>query len=152
MRQLLRALGLSAACALAATPSAAAPGDQSKVRIEGYRALGEAFKAVNDGLRRGTASPQQMQLLATRISASARAQYAWFPAGSGPAPGIKTAARPEIWTRARAFRAAQDAFTRQASAFAQVTMAGDPAAMRAAARQLGASCKGCHDSFRIESD
>jgi cytochrome c556 len=152
MMRLLRMAGIPLACALAATPSAAAPGDLVKVRIEGYRDLGEAFKAVNDGLRKGSATPQQMQRLAARISASAQAQYGWFPAGSGPRPGVKTAARPEIWTRARGFRAAQDAFSRQARAFTQVAAIGDPVAMRTAARQLGASCKSCHDAFRVEND
>lgn len=151
-RRYVRVIGLCLAGALAATASAAAPVDLIKTRIAGYRDLGEAFKAVNDGLRRGSATPQQMQRLAARISAAAQAQYRWFPAGSGPRAGVKTAAQSEIWSRAPEFRAAQGTFSRQARTFAQATGGGDLAAMRVAARQLGASCKGCHDSFRVESD
>jgi cytochrome c556 len=143
---------LVAAGAVLAMPLMAAPGDPIGARIAGYRDLGAAFKSVNDGVRRGSATPQQMQRLAGQISASARAQYGWFPAGSGPRSGVKTAAMPKIWTRPSEFRAAQDAFARQAQAFQRVAASGDATALRASARQLGASCKGCHDAFRADSD
>lgn len=140
------------AAALAATPLLAAPADQIRARIAGYRDLGEAFKAVNDGLRRGGLAPANMVRLADRITASSRAQYGWFPAGSGAARGVKTAAKPEVWSRAAEFRAAQDRFAQQAQAFRRVAASGDAAALRTASRQLGASCKSCHDTFRIEND
>jgi cytochrome c556 len=76
----------------------------------------------------------------------------WFPAGSGPQPGVKTAAKPEIWTRAADFRRAQDAFAAQAVAFQNVANGGNADAIRAAARSLGATCKGCHDQFRVPKD
>ena len=152
MKQHFQFHAIAVAGALLAAPLMAAPGDQIKARIAGYRDLGATFKSVNDGVRRGSATPDQMRQWAGRISALAQAQYGWFPAGSGPRPGVKTAARAEIWTRGREFRTAQDGFARQAQAFQQVAARGDAAALRTAARQLGASCKGCHDAFRVESD
>lgn len=150
-RKLRLAITLGAA-AVAATPLLAAPADQIRARIAGYRDLGEAFKAVNDSLRRGGLAPAEIVRLADRIAVSGRAQYAWFPAGSGAARGVKTAAKPEIWARGTEFRAAQDQFAQQAQAFRRVAANGDPVALRSAARLLGASCKSCHDTFRIASD
>jgi cytochrome c556 len=76
----------------------------------------------------------------------------WFPAGSGPQPGVKTAAKPEIWTKPADFRRAQDAFIAQAAAFQNTANGGDVDAIRAGVRSLGATCKGCHDQFRVPKD
>lgn len=134
-------------------PVIAGPADQVHVRVAGLRALGNAFKAVNDGLRGGgPVQPQQMQLYAGQILKAAHDQYGWFPAGSGPQPGVKTAAKAEIWTRAQEFRAAQDAFARQANAFSRAAASGDSTAIRTEGRKLGAACKSCHDTFRERED
>jgi cytochrome c556 len=140
-----------AALTLVATPLVAAPADVVKSRIAGLRELGAAFKAVNDGLR----SPQPQTILiqqsARQIRNAANAMPDWFPAGSGPQPGVKTAAKPEIWTQAPRFRAAQAAFAAQAARFQNATNSGNVNAIRAEARALGGTCKSCHDSFRVPS-
>jgi len=138
---------MTAAAAIAATPA-----DTIRSRIANYRALGAAFKTTNDTVRAGGFRSPALRQAAARISAAARNQYAWYPAGSGPQSRVRTAAKAEIWTRAHEFRAAQDAFARQATAFERIVASGNEAAIRAGARQLGASCKGCHDSFRVADD
>ncbi|MBV1686246.1 cytochrome c [Novosphingobium sp. G106] len=144
-------IGLLAAGALVIGSSAllAAPSDVVRARITGLRELGAAFKAVNDGLRGSEMQSVLIQQSARQIRNAARDQYRWFPQGSGPQPGVKTAAKPEIWSQAARFRAAQDAFARQADVFFQAASAGSPAAIRAEARKLGANCKSCHDTFRL---
>lgn len=141
-----------AALALAgiAAPLLAAPADQVRVRIEGLRELGAAFKAVNDGLRGPTPQTILIQMSARQIRNAATEQYNWFPAGSGPQPGVKTAAKPEIWTQAARFRQLQDGFAAQATGFQRAAASGNVDAIRAGARSLGASCKACHDQFRVE--
>lgn len=134
-----------------AAPLLAAPADQARTRIDGYRELGAAFKAVNDGLRSPAPQTMLIQMSARQIRNAATQQYNWFPAGSGPQPGVKTAAKPEIWSQAARFRQLQDTFAAQASAFQRVAGSGNVAAIRTAARSLGASCKACHDQFRNES-
>lgn len=143
--------GLLAAGALVIGSSAlfAAPSDVVRTRITGLRELGAAFKAVNDGLRGSEMQSVLVQQSARQIRNAARDQYRWFPQGSGLQPGVKTAAKPEIWSQAARFRAAQDAFARQADVFFQAVNAGSPAAIRAEARKLGATCKSCHDTFRF---
>lgn len=136
---------------LLAGPLAAAAADTITARVAGYRSLGSAFKNLNDELRSGTPQPYVLQLSARQIRDVAKAQYGWFPAGSGPKAGVKTAAKPEIWSQPAQFKAAQDAFSNQANAMMKAAQSGDVAAMRAQARQLGATCSACHRTYRVET-
>ncbi len=145
-RKTIAALALG----LVAAPLLAAPTDVVRSRIAGLRELGAAFKNVNDGLRGGAPQTILIQQSARQIRNAAQAQYQWFPAGTGPNPAWKTAAKPEIWAQGPRFRAAQDAFARQAEAFQRAAMSGNADALRSGARALGATCKGCHDQFRAE--
>jgi cytochrome c556 len=129
-------------------PLFAAPADTIRTRIANYRELGAAYKAVNDGLRGSEVQTILIQQSARQIANAAQAQYSLFPAGTGPAPGVKTKARPEIWTQPVRFRAAQDAFALEAQAFRTAANSRNAATIRAAARKLGGACKGCHDQFR----
>jgi cytochrome c556 len=74
-------------------------------------------------------------------------QSQWFPKGSGPEAG-KTRALPEIWTKPAEFTAAQKMFSDKAAPLAAAVKARDADAMGKAFRELGASCKNCHDNFR----
>lgn len=145
-------LGAALLLAAAGAPLLAAPADQVRVRVAGYKQLGASFKAVNDGLRSPSPPMPQMQAAARRIRAVASQQYGWFPSGSGPRPGVKTAAKAEIWAQGARFRQLQDGFAAQANAFQRAADGGNAGAIRIAARSLGASCKACHDQFRAESD
>ncbi|RJF93901.1 cytochrome c [Sphingomonas cavernae] len=136
-------------CALAA-PLLAAPNDIVAMRVAGFREVGAAFKNINDELKSSTPQKYVIQLSARQIRDYARQHYGWFPAGSGSKPGVKTAAKPEIWSQAAAFKTAQDGFAKQANAFATVAASGDVARMRAQAKALGQTCTVCHRSFRIE--
>lgn len=133
-----------------AAPLLAAPADQVRTRVDGYRELGAAFKAVNDGLRGPSPQTLLIQMSARQIRNAATQQYNWYPAGSGSQPGVKTAAKPEIWAQGARFRQLQDGFAAQATAFQRAAAGGDAAAMRTAARSLGGACKACHDQFRVE--
>lgn len=143
-----RVLALLALAGIAA-PLLAAPADQVRTRVSGFRELGAAFKTVNDGLR--TSEPQTVLIgMASRqIRNASIAMQDWFPVGSGPQPGVKTAAKPEIWAQADRFRQAQSAFAAQAVALQNAANSGNTAAIRATTRNLGASCQGCHDQFRV---
>jgi cytochrome c556 len=138
--------------AVAYSPALAAAADPVKARIESYRELGAAFKNVNDELRKPSPSTMILQLSARQIRSTAQGQYGFFPAGSGPRPGVKTAAKAEIWKQPAQFKTAQDAFNTQAQAFARVAQAGDVAKMRVQAKALGQTCAGCHKTFRVPKD
>lgn len=146
LARLLVAAGLS----LTAIPLCAAAGDLIKARVESYREIGASMKNINDELRSGAPQPIILQLSARQILSASRAQYAWYPAGSGPGIGVKTKAKAQIWSNAPQFKASQDAFAREALAFSRVARTGDVARLRAAARTLGQTCAACHRQFRSE--
>ena len=143
---------LFALAASAATLASAAPPPPAaavvKSRVAGLRELGAAFKNATDGMRGGEVQTIMIQQSARQIKSASQAQYQWFPTGSGPQRGVKTLAKPEIWTKPAEFRAAQDNLTKQADAFQRAAMSGNVDAIRAAARGLGGACKSCHDQFR----
>ncbi|MBU6269421.1 MAG: cytochrome c [Sphingomonadales bacterium] len=145
--------GLKASFALAvllcATSAAAAPVDAIKSRITSLRELGAAMKAVNDGLKSDEPQTILIQQSARQIRNAANQMPGWFPAGTGPEAGVKTAAKPDIWSQAPKFKAALAAFAGEAARFQAVAATGDAAAMKVAARNLGMTCKSCHDSFRV---
>ena len=144
-------LGGIAVIALGTGPVlAAGAADLVRARVNGFRELGASFKSVNDELRGGKPQPIMLQLAVRQIRTVATQQYAWFPAGSGPQAGVKTKARPEIWTKAPAFKAAQDAYARQATAFSAAVASNDIAKIRAATKSLGATCAACHKQFRVD--
>ena len=135
---------------LCAVPLLAADVDIVKSRIAGYREIGAAFKAINDQLRSGSPQPYLLQVSAREIVNGTREQYSWFPAGSGPKPGVKTRAKPAIWAQMPKFKALQDNFADKAKALAAATKANDPARIQAAVKDLGGACKACHTVYREE--
>ena len=147
MRKMMITVGLAT---LVAAPLFAAAQDVVNTRVDGLKHMGAAFKNVNDQLKSGTPQLSVLQLSARQISDAAKAQYGWFPAGSGPQPGVKTRAKPEIWTQPAQFKAAQDGLANQAAAFSKVVATGDTAAIAAQAKQLGGACGACHRQFRAD--
>lgn len=151
MKRVTKVLAAAVAgCGLLGVPALAGGADQVRTRVAGFRQLGAAYKSVTDGLRAGDVA--KVRLASGQIGAAARGMPGWFPRGSGPQPGVKTLAKPEIWTRGGEFRAAADAFARQAQAFQRTAAGGDLNAIRGESRKLGATCKGCHDSFKVPGD
>ena len=144
------ALAALVAPPLAVAAPAAAPSTANvvKTRIAGLRELGAAFKNAMDGMRGGEVQTIMIRQSAREIKSASQAMYQWFPAGTGPQRGVKTLAKPVIWTKAAEFRAAQDNFAKQADAFQRAATSGDTDAIRASALSLGGACKGCHDQFR----
>jgi cytochrome c556 len=132
-----------------AAPLLASSADDVRIRVSGLRELGAAFKAVNDGLR--TSEPQTIliQQSAREIRNAASQMPGWFPKGSGPESGAKTAAKADIWAQPAKFKAAQDAFIAEAARLQAAANGGDVAAIRAETTKLGLTCKNCHDSFRV---
>ena len=135
---------------LCAVPLLAADVDIVKSRIAGYREIGAAFKAINDQLRSGSPQPYLLQVSAREIVNGTREQYRWFPADSGPKPGVKTRAKSAIWVQMPKFKALQDNFAARASALAAATKGNDPARIQAAVKDLGGACKACHTVYREE--
>ncbi len=138
---------LIALATIAAAPPAN-PADQITTRVAGLRELGAAMKAVRDSIAPPEVQTILVQQAARQIVNAAGQMPGWFPAGSGPAPGLKTAAKAEIWAQPEKFAAARDTFVAEAAKFQMIAKTGDAAAIRAEVPKLGATCGGCHDTFR----
>ena len=119
-------------------------------RKRAYGEIGAAFKGINDQLRRPTPLLMMIRRYAVQINGHATEQATdnWFPAGSGPEAGVKTAAKPEIWSQAPKFRGLQVNFKRSADALSGAVNSGNVTAIQAQARVLGEVCAACHRDFR----
>ena len=60
-------------------------------------------------------------------------------------------ALPAIWEDAEGFAAAITAMTEATAAFVEAAEGGDGEALGAAFRNVGMSCRGCHDGFRVQN-
>ena len=72
-----------------------------------------------------------------------------FPEGSDV---NESEALPAIWSEPEKFSAAIDAMVAATAAFESAAASGDSAAIGAAFREVGMSCRGCHDNFRRSDD
>lgn len=62
----------------------------------------------------------------------------------------KSAAKPEVWSDAAGFKSAQTKFEGAVVKLTAAANAGDFDKLRAAFGDVGASCKACHDSYRVK--
>lgn len=132
---------------LVAVANAATPVETQKARHEHYEELGEAFKAVRDLSKASAPDFAALEKAADAVHKASIDQQKWFPKGTGPEAG-KTRALPEIWSKPEEFLAAQKMFSERAPKLLAAAKAKDVAAVTAAFRDVGGSCKNCHDNFR----
>jgi cytochrome c556 len=125
------------------------PAEVIRNRQAGLKEMGTAFKNTMDALRASEPQIIMIQQSARTIKSDSVAIRGWFPAGSGPAPGLKTAAKPEIWTKPVEFRAAQNQLAQAADGLQAAAATGNVDSIRTAARALGGACKNCHDQFKV---
>lgn len=146
---------LSFAAAVVVTAPLVAQGDQAsiyKTRHDAYHHLGDAFKTIRDQVRADAPDMAAIKSAAQTVQKASVDQFNWFPAGSGPAPGVKTRAKAEIWTRPQDFEAAQKLFAKEAEKLNAAAAAGDVAAVKSQFGDVGKACKNCHDTFRSPED
>lgn len=131
--------------AVAAPPAGAA----IAARQANFKKMGAAMKVLKDELA-GSADKARMAGAAKTLAAMARAQIPLFPAGSGPAAGVKTDALPAIWTQRGPFDASAKKLIVDADKLVAVTASGNVAAIGAQFKQVGGTCGGCHRQFRAD--
>jgi cytochrome c556 len=139
----LLAAGLASAAAAAADMASVIQDRQAH-----YKQIGKAAKGIYDTLGSPAPDVAAIQAYAHTINQLAPQIPSWFPAGSGPEAGVKTAALPAIWLRPADFTAAASGIAAEAHKFDTVAAGGDLTAIRAEYGALGKACKTCHDQFR----
>ncbi len=143
-------VGVTTAGAFAAAP-ALAPQAAIATRQAGFKKMGAAMKVLGDQLKSDAPAKAAMLPAAQTILATAREQGKLFPAGSGPASGLKTDALPGIWTDRATFDAKMAELVVESGKLVSVTKGGEATAIRAQFKATGATCGGCHRQFRSES-
>jgi cytochrome c556 len=132
---------------LSALVLAATPQEVQKKRHDHYHELGDAFKAVRDGVKASTPDWTAIEKAAADVNKASVNQAQWFPKGSGPEAG-KTRALPEIWSKPDDFAAATKMFEDKSAALLAAAKTKDVDAVNKAFKDTGGACKNCHDNFR----
>jgi cytochrome c556 len=142
------ALTAAAVAAIVATAAIAAPADTIRMRQANYKQIGAAMKGINEQLRGSAPSLPAIRAGSRTIIGFAPQVLRWFPRGTGPEAGVRTRARPEIWTDHAGFRRAGAGLLVAARAFDAAARRGDLDAIRTGAAQLAHACSNCHDDYR----
>jgi cytochrome c556 len=143
--------GLTAGAALAQDNAPAPPtagGKAVLTRQAHYKDLNGAFKAINEQVRSDAPDKAAIAAGAGKMKALAADLPGWFPKGSGPEAGVKTAAKAEIWTDAEGFAAVATKLQAETAKLSDAATAGDMDAIKAQVRATAGACKTCHDKYR----
>lgn len=113
------------------------------------------MKAINAFVESGEGDAAMVGEHATAIADIAKKIPELFPEGTSLADGhgVKTAAKPEIWTDRAGFEQAAMTLGTEAGELAEAAKGGDKQAIAAAFGELGKNgCGGCHSKFRQKQD
>jgi cytochrome c556 len=144
---LMLALG-TVAIGAGAVLAAASPDDMINARQSEMKVNMKAMKALVSILKGETpydnAAVQNAVLLIKDARAEGQTKDVWNAAAQ-TGTTVKTDAKPEVWSNAAGFA---EAWTKFDTAVAGLASSTDMASFKAAFPALGASCKGCHETFR----
>ncbi len=145
-------LAIALVLALGATGALAASAAENAIatRQAGYKKIGASFKAISDELKKSSPDAKVIAANAQVVNAQSAQVPKWFPKGSGPEAGVKTEAKPNIWTDSAKFAVAAANFHTEAGKLQTISATGNIDAIKAQFRATGATCKACHDVYRIE--
>jgi cytochrome c556 len=108
---------------------------------------GVAVNAIKAAVDAG--QPIASQRFATRALARwAHAVPGAFPAGSGAEAGVRTTAKPEVWSDRAGFEAKAADYAAAADRLAELAAGDDAAAFAAQLVVVRASCQSCHDGYK----
>ncbi len=130
-------------------PLALADGDAEYKYREGVMKTVGGHMSSLAAILRGNVHFDELSVHAKGLAEMATIVPHVFPEGSGVA---KSEALPAIWEKPTEFKTALDRFVKAANGMATAAETGDMGAVGPAMKELGQSCKGCHDNFREEED
>lgn len=124
--------------------------ERIKTRQAQLKKMGKAFKTISDELKASSPDRAKIRSAAASLPRDARGMVNWFPRGTGPEAGVKTAALPDIWKNKPDFNDKVAALQDSAAKLQSVAQKGDVAAIAAQFRATGGKCKDCHDKYRSD--
>ena len=146
---ILLALGVGLAVSVGGAVAEGPGAKAVAARQAKFKELGGAFKTINDQLKTDAPDKAAIAASAKKMQALAAAEASWFPRGSGPEAGVKTAAKSEIWSDAPGFAAAVKTLQAETGKLNTLAAAGDLDGVKAQTRAVGGACKACHDKYRV---
>jgi cytochrome c556 len=130
----------------AATAGLAQGQDTVAKRVAAMKAMGGAAGATKAAASSGDFATASAK--AKELSATVHALPSMFPAGSGPADGVKTRAKPEVWSDAAGFKKAADKAALDADAIVTAADSKNADAVNAAIMTFQGDCGACHTPYR----
>ncbi len=126
-----------------------------EARQKAMKDLGGHMKAINDFVEKGEGDAAKVAEHGKAIAETSKVIPQVFPDGTSLSDthGVKTGAKPEIWTDRPGFDAAAATLGDKAGALVAAAEGGDKQAITAAFADLGKEgCGGCHSKFRQKLD
>jgi cytochrome c556 len=122
---------------------------QVEARKANFKKIGAAMKTNVDFVRTDQGTAADVAAAAKSMSALAAQIPTWFTPGTAVGVG-KSEALPVIWQKPADFKAAAMKLQTAASALADTAAkpGADKSTIGPALAAVGATCKGCHDTFR----
>lgn len=121
-----------------------------EARQDGFEDIGGAFKTINDELKKGEPDVTAIQSAAATVESLSQDVGDWFPEETGASSGVETEALDSIWEDPEGFEAAIAKFQTAASGLNTAAETGEVEAIQAAFKDAGATCKNCHDNYRLD--
>jgi cytochrome c556 len=137
-------------CGIAAY--AAAPADTIAARQANFKQMGKGMKAISEQLKAPAPAGDAIKAGAAAIDQAAGKVYGYFPAGTGPQPGVKTGALPAIWEKNDEFKADAAKLVKAAAALHAAADSGNVDQVKAQFMAVGGACKECHQNFRAREE
>lgn len=127
------------------------PDDAIKFRQSGFTFMAWNMARIKMNVE-GAYNKEEVIKAATAIQAIANSGMgALYLPGTDKGTGWeKTRVKPEFFTNRDAVNKVALAFIKEANEMAKVAAAGDAAATKEQLGKLSATCKGCHDDFKIK--
>jgi cytochrome c556 len=144
------AIGVATAGMVAHADAPRTPGAQAvATRQAHFKDQGRTFKAIIDELKKDQPEKAVIATNAAKLENLASQLPTWFPKGSGPEAGVKTGAKPEVWSDPNGFATVAAGLRTETAKLDQFAQAGDLAALKTQVRAVGGACKACHDKYRV---
>lgn len=147
---------LLALLALTLTGTASAqvkPEDAIKWRQSGYAFMAWNMARIKMNVE-GAYNKEEVIKAANAIQAVANSGMGslYLPGTDKGTGWEKTRVKPELFTNKEGVGKVAGAFVKEANEMAKVAASGDVAVVKEQFGKLGASCKGCHDDFKIKDN
>ena len=146
---LLAGLAIAGTISVAAAQSRGTPPAETiRMRQANYKQMAAAVKGINDQLHAGSPSLPDIRRHSALLNRRAVQVLNWFPRGTGPEAGVRTRAKPEIWSDPQGFRTAGAHLLVATRALDAAARRGDVDSIRAGFRGVQSACGGCHEGYR----